>query len=80
MMDAFSDPDVEEVVIMACTQIGKTECLNNVVGFFIEHDPSPIMVVQPTIAVGPGCVKTLAARCRAKIRLNQKLVELRSVC
>jgi len=52
MMDAFSDDDVEEVVIMACTQIGKTECLNNVVGFFIEHDPSPIMVVQPTIAVG----------------------------
>ena len=51
MMDAFSDPDVEEVVIMACTQIGKTECLNNVVGFFIEHDASTIMVVQPTIAV-----------------------------
>jgi len=49
MMDAFTERDVNEVTIMAGTQLGKTEVLNNVVGYFIGHDPSPIMVVQPTL-------------------------------
>ena len=30
------------------SQIGKTEVLNNAVGYFIAADPSPILVVQPT--------------------------------
>lgn len=48
MMDAFSDPAIEGVVVMASAQVGKTSCLNNVVGFFIHQDPAPIMVVNPT--------------------------------
>jgi phage terminase large subunit GpA-like protein len=48
IMDAATDPDVEGVVIMSSAQVGKTQCLNNVCGFFIHQDPSPIMVVQPT--------------------------------
>lgn len=34
---------------MTSSQVGKTEILNNVVGFFISQDPSPILVVQPTL-------------------------------
>lgn len=49
MMDAFTEPGVTEVTIMAGTQLGKTEVLNNVVGYFIAHDPCTIMVVQPTL-------------------------------
>ena len=49
IMDAFSDPDTELIVIMSSAQIGKTEQLNNIVGFFIDQDPSPILVVQPTL-------------------------------
>lgn len=51
-MDAISDPEVETVVIMSSAQVGKTEIINNVAGFFIEHDPSPILVVQPTVEMG----------------------------
>lgn len=49
MMDAVSDPSVEQVVIMTGSQVGKTELLNNVVGFHIDQDPAPILVVQPTL-------------------------------
>jgi len=49
MMDAFNDPSVREVVIMSSSQIGKTEILNNIVGYHVAQDPSPILVVQPTL-------------------------------
>lgn len=39
----------ELVVIMTSAQIGKTEMLNNVVGYFMSQDPSPLLVVQPTL-------------------------------
>lgn len=48
-MDAFNDPSVREVVIMSSSQIGKTEILNNIVGYHVAQDPSPILVVQPTL-------------------------------
>ena len=50
-MDAVNDPDVNTVVIMSCAQIGKTELLNNVVGYYVDFDPSPILVLQPTLAM-----------------------------
>lgn len=48
IMDAFTDPEIEGVVVQASAQVGKTQCLNNIAGYFIHQDPSPIMVVQPT--------------------------------
>lgn len=48
-MDAFSDPQIETVVVMTSAQVGKTEILNNVCGYFIAQDASPILVVQPTL-------------------------------
>lgn len=48
-MDAFSDPNVETVVVMSSAQVGKTEILNNVIGFHVSQDPSPMLVVQPTL-------------------------------
>jgi phage terminase large subunit GpA-like protein len=51
-MDAVSDPCVETVVVISSAQVGKTEVLNNVVGYFVDQDPCPILVVQPTIEMG----------------------------
>ena len=47
-MDAISDPAAETVVIMSSSQIGKSESILNMVGYHIDHDPAPIMVVMPT--------------------------------
>ena len=49
IMDAMSDPSIDTVVVMTSAQIGKTEILNNIVGFHVSQDPSPILVVQPTL-------------------------------
>lgn len=48
ILDAFSDPTVERVVVQAASQIGKTEIFLNVMGYFAHQDPSPILFVQST--------------------------------
>ena len=47
-MDAISDGAVESVVIMSSAQVGKSEALGNSVGYYIDQDPAPIMLVMPT--------------------------------
>ena len=49
IMDCFSDPAINRVVFMKCARIGATEAGLNVIGYFIEQDPSPIFIVQPTV-------------------------------
>ena len=48
-MDACSDPNIKQVVIMSGAQLGKSEVLLNIIGYHIEHDPSPILLMQPTV-------------------------------
>jgi phage terminase large subunit GpA-like protein len=48
IMEAISDAGVEIVVIMSSSQVGKTEVIGNTVGYHIDQDPAPIMVVMPT--------------------------------
>lgn len=49
IMDAFSDPLVTRIVVMSSAQVGKTEILNNIVGYYIDQDPSTILNLQPTL-------------------------------
>jgi phage terminase large subunit GpA-like protein len=50
MMNVILEPLVHEVVIMKSTQVGYSDAvLNNVCGYYIDADPRPIMLVQPTI-------------------------------
>ena len=49
IMDAFSDPKIHTVVWMSSAQVGKTSVLENIIGYFITYDPSPILVLQPTL-------------------------------
>ena len=48
IMDAVNDPNIEIVVVMSSAQVGKTEIINNIVGYYIHQDPAPMLVVQPT--------------------------------
>ena len=48
-MDSITDPQIEKVVFCSAAQIGKTEgCVLNVIGYFCDQDPSPILIVLPT--------------------------------
>jgi len=52
ILDACMEPDIDTVVIMSAAQLLKTEILLNLIGYFIDLDPSPILVVQPTTDMG----------------------------
>lgn len=52
IMDCITDVKIRKVVIMSCVQIGKSEVLLNTMGYYIHIDPSPIMMVQPTVESG----------------------------
>lgn len=48
IMDAFTQPGVWKIVIMASAQVGKSEIELNMMGCAICNDPGPILYVQPT--------------------------------
>lgn len=57
IMDAFTDPLVEQVTVMKSARVGWSKIINNVVGYHMHGDPCPIMVVQPTIEDAKGYSK-----------------------
>ncbi|GHD60354.1 phage terminase large subunit family protein [Jeongeupia chitinilytica] len=58
IMDALSaDSHVRRVVFMKSSQVGGTEAGNNWLGYVIDHDPGPMMVVQPTLKVASRWAK-----------------------
>ncbi len=48
-MDCANDPTVRSVCLMWGAQTTKTTTLENVLGYFVAPDPSPILLVQPTV-------------------------------
>jgi phage terminase large subunit GpA-like protein len=48
-MDVITEPTVHTVVLKTSSQVGKSEVLNNACGYFIHHDPCPILLIQPTV-------------------------------
>lgn len=49
IQDALNDPAIETVVGMIASQLGKTEGLLNILGYFVDQDPSPVLMIAPTI-------------------------------
>lgn len=49
IMDSFTDDRVNHIVVVAGSQVGKTECELNMLGYLIDQDPGPAMFIQPTL-------------------------------
>lgn len=47
-MDAFTDPKIKHIVVWAASQVGKSEFMNNAIGYIIDQDPGSILLIQPT--------------------------------
>ena len=78
-MDAISDPQIRQVVVMSSSQVGKTELLLNAIGYYCEHDAAPIMVVQPTLSMAQSFSKDrLAPMFRDSPSLKNKIQDPRS--
>ncbi len=75
MMDVFSDRTIHTVVDMTSSQVGKTEKHLNTLGYFIDYDPAPILVVQPTIKMAEAFSKDrLAPMIRDSPTLAKKIM------
>ena len=45
IMDELLNYETEEIIFCKCTQVGGTEALQNMIGYIIQQDPSPSMIV-----------------------------------
>ena len=53
IMDAIGDPHTRKVVIMSAAQIGKTDAfILNTLAYYMDYQPAPILVMQPTLEMG----------------------------
>lgn len=48
IMDEFNNYMTEEIIFCKPTQVGGTEAMLNMIGYIIEQNPSPTMIVYPT--------------------------------
>ena len=64
IMDAAVEPGVRKMALMKSAQSGGSESLNNIIGYHVQHDPCPMLIVHPIhtaaeawlgrLAGGPG--------------------------
>ncbi len=79
MMDAFNDPTIETIVFETAAQVGKTSCIENILGYVIDMDPSPVLIVQPTLEMGQTFSKDrLAPMLRDTQKLSGKVADEKS--
>ena len=57
IMDTFNDPKIEQVVFCKSAQVGATEILLNIIGYYIDQDPAPLLIMQPTLQMAQAFSK-----------------------
>lgn len=79
IMDALNDPDVTTVVVMSSAQVGKTEILCNAIGYRMDLDPGPMLLIQPTLEMAEAFSKDRidpmlrdSPALRAKVSMNKR--------
>ena len=79
IMNAVNDAEVQDIAIKSSAQVGKTEIILNILGYYIDYDPTSIMVVQPTIVMGEDFSKDrLAPMIRDTPVLKDKIKDPKS--
>ena len=56
IMDELCNYETEEIIFVKPSQVGGTECLQNMLGWVVHQDPSPAMIVYPTDTLGESIV------------------------
>ncbi len=79
IMDAFTQPGIWQIVIMASAQVGKSEIELNMMGCAIDNDPGPMLYIQPTDKVAEDYSKRrIAPMIQACPTLREKVFKARS--
>lgn len=75
-LDAATDKTTEKVVLMCASQLGKSELLLNVLGYYADQEPSPQLMLQPTVEMAQAFSKErIAPMFRDSPGLAGKLIE-----
>lgn len=80
IMNAISDPFCPRICVQKASQVGITDsAILNPVGYFVDQDPCPIMVVQPTIELAEAfSTDRLQPMLRDSPKLRGKIADVRS--
>lgn len=79
IMNAVNDPTIQDIVIKSSAQVGKTEIILNICGYYMDYEPAPILVIYPTIEMGEAFSKDrLAPMIRDSEVLKRKVKEPRT--
>lgn len=64
---------------MSSAQVGKTEILLNIIGYYIDYDPAPMLLLQPTVDMANAFSKDrLAPMVRDTPALIDKIADVKS--
>lgn len=78
-MRAFTDPNVQRIVMVASSQVGKSELELNIIGYIIAQDPGSILYIQPAEADGKKFSRQrIAPMIRACPQLRGKVADVKS--
>lgn len=78
-MDAFNDPRVREIAIVAPSQVGKSELELNMIGYIIDQDPGSTLYIQPNLDDAKKFSRLrIAPMLRDSPRLRNKVAEIKS--
>ena len=69
VMDAFTNAEINRIVVKSASQVSKSECLLNIVGRMAHLDPASIMIIQPTLSDAEDFSKARLSRMIADTKI-----------
>lgn len=78
-MRAFTDPKIDHIVMVASSQVGKSEFELNIIGFIMMQDPGSILFIQPTEPDGKKFSRQrIAPMIRSCRQLRDRVADVKS--
>ena len=78
-MEAFNDPRISNIVMVAASQVGKSEFLLNCIAYAIDQDPASTMLILPTLEDARKFSRLrIAPMIRDSKRLKEKVSEVKT--
>lgn len=79
IMEAFKDPKIHRIVIVASSQVGKTELMLNLIAYIIDQDPGGILYIVPTVDFAKDFSKRrIAPMIRDTKKIRDKVADAKS--
>ena len=79
-MQAFTDPKIQKIVMVAASQVGKSELEINILAYIMDQDPGTVVYVHPTLGDARKFSKLrIAPMIRDCSRLRKKVHDVKRI-